>query len=148
MAEVVSFPDLVIRVLRNVYLWIVTARNKSGDDCDELDAYWMTVCQLFLEIYNTHKPYSEVEWHWLAYWNHYDTISCFQYMHKSLVFLNPVIRWCPALRLGSFAQWIKVAGNHINSVLDIRTWFDRPGTRSSQPPPDLLRWVFVAYTFR
>ncbi len=37
-----------------------THRNKTGDKCDELDADWMTVCQLFLEIYNTHKPYSEV----------------------------------------------------------------------------------------
>ncbi len=29
--------------------------NKSGNDCDELDADWTTVCQLFLEIYDTHN---------------------------------------------------------------------------------------------
>ena len=62
MAEVVSSQDLVIGVLRSVYLRIlITARNKFGDNCHELDADLMTVCQLFLEIYNTPKLYSEVE---------------------------------------------------------------------------------------
>ena len=44
----VSLPDLGLTYTSNT-------RNKSGDDCDELDADWMTVCQLFLEIYDTHN---------------------------------------------------------------------------------------------
>ena len=35
--EVVSLPDLGLTYTLNT-------RNKSGDDCDELDADWMTVC--------------------------------------------------------------------------------------------------------
>ena len=42
----VSLPDLGLTYTSNT-------RNKSGDDCDELDADWMTVCHLFLEIYDT-----------------------------------------------------------------------------------------------
>ena len=61
MAEVVLSRNLVISVLRSVYLRILTARNKSGDNWDELDADLMIVCQLFLEIYSTHKLYLEVE---------------------------------------------------------------------------------------
>ncbi len=51
--------DLVIGVLLNVY-YEYSPNNTSRDDYDGLDADWMTVCQLFLEIYNTHKPYSDV----------------------------------------------------------------------------------------
>ncbi len=52
MAEVVSSQDLVSGVLRRVYLRIlITARNKFGDNCHELDADLMTVCQLFLESF-------------------------------------------------------------------------------------------------
>ena len=43
-----------------------THHNKSGDDCDELDADWMTVCQLFLEIYDTHyyrtQKQNDIDW--------------------------------------------------------------------------------------
>ncbi len=41
-------PDLGLTYTSNT-------RTKSGDDCDELDADWMTVCQLFLQIYDTHN---------------------------------------------------------------------------------------------
>ncbi len=46
--KLVSLPDFGLTYTSNT-------RNKSGDDCDELDADWMTVCQLLLEIYDTHN---------------------------------------------------------------------------------------------
>ena len=48
LPDIVSLPDLGLTYTSNT-------RNKSGDDCDELDADWMTVCHLFLEIYDTHN---------------------------------------------------------------------------------------------
>ncbi len=50
----VSYPDLNCMVSYGTYT-SNTHRIKSGDDCDELDADWMTACQLFLEIYDTHN---------------------------------------------------------------------------------------------
>ena len=47
-------PDLNCMVSYGTYT-SNTHRIKSGDDCDELDADWMTACQLFLEIYDTHN---------------------------------------------------------------------------------------------
>ncbi len=53
--------SLVPRLGRPNRMYTSNTCNKSGDDCNELDADWMTVCHLFLETYDTHMPYSEAE---------------------------------------------------------------------------------------
>ena len=111
-----------------------THRNKSGDDCDELDADWMTVCQLILEIYNTHKPYSKVEWFWLAYWSHMtqSAVSC-----TCVCLLIIILYYAGALRLGSFAEWTKAAGKSVRDLTNQQ--------QALRNRPDLVRWVFVVY---
>ena len=79
-----------------------------------------------------------LKWYWwLAYWNHYDTISC---LCVSLLFFKSRTTLVPCALVASLS-----GPKSREPTLEIRTGFDQSGTRSSQSSPDLLRCVFVVY---
>ena len=86
-------------------MYTSNTRNKSGDDCKELDADWVTVCQLFLEIYDTHYYHTQKQ-------NDFDWPT--EVMAQSAVAVSLLLPQLPSnLRLGSFAVGPKSQGTSI-----------------------------------